>query len=108
MAGVLQKGPGAADEGRRLFDRLQPTLPIVLANLVSVGEVAVTYQRQPRTAAGAASPGRGHSRKAIAVPNRNTKQAYQGAFLSFNLNLNLPPPCTTGFLPPQQHAGHPT
>ena len=44
MAGILAKGPGAADEVRALFDRLQPTLPIVLANLVSIGEVAVAYQ----------------------------------------------------------------
>ena len=36
------------------------------------------------------------------VANVNTKQAYQGQYLSFNLNLNLPPPCTTGFLPAQQ------
>src|SRR4029079_13802836 len=32
------------------------------------------------------------------VANRDTRQPYHGAFLSFNLNLNLPPPCTTGFL----------
>src|SRR5690606_14627620 len=44
VSGILSKGPGAAEEGRALFDRLQPTLPLVLANLVSVGEVAVTYQ----------------------------------------------------------------
>ena len=36
------------------------------------------------------------------LANRDTKQDYQGAYLSFNLNLNLPPPCTTGFLPAQQ------
>ena len=30
VAGILEKGPGAADEVRALFDRLQPTLPIVL------------------------------------------------------------------------------
>ena len=40
--------------------------------------------------------------QAIGVPNRNTKQDYKGVFLSFNLKLNLPPPCTTGFLPAQQ------
>jgi phospholipid/cholesterol/gamma-HCH transport system substrate-binding protein len=44
VRGVLEKGPGAADEARALFERLQPTLPIVLANLVNVGQVAVTYQ----------------------------------------------------------------
>ena len=36
------------------------------------------------------------------MANRNTSQDYKGDYLSFNLNLNLPPPCTTGFLPAQQ------
>ncbi len=40
--------------------------------------------------------------QASGVANRNTKQDYKGAFLCFNLNLNLPPACTTGFLPAQQ------
>jgi phospholipid/cholesterol/gamma-HCH transport system substrate-binding protein len=34
----------AADEVRALFDRVRPTLPIVLANLVSLGEIAVACQ----------------------------------------------------------------
>jgi phospholipid/cholesterol/gamma-HCH transport system substrate-binding protein len=42
------------------------------------------------------------NQQATTLPNRNTKQAYKGGFLSFNLNLNVPPPCTTGYLPPQQ------
>jgi phospholipid/cholesterol/gamma-HCH transport system substrate-binding protein len=40
--------------------------------------------------------------QAINLPNRGTKQDYKGAFLSFNLNLNVPPVCNTGFLPTQQ------
>jgi phospholipid/cholesterol/gamma-HCH transport system substrate-binding protein len=36
------------------------------------------------------------------IANNGTKQAYKGQYLSFNLNVNLPPPCTTGFLPAQQ------
>ena len=43
-------------EVRQLVDRLQPTLPILMANLVSVGQVALTYQRQHRTAAGGVPP----------------------------------------------------
>ena len=39
---------------------------------------------------------------ATGVANRHTRQDYKGAYLSFNLNLNLPPPCVTGFLPAQQ------
>ncbi|MCA4735840.1 MCE family protein, partial [Mycobacterium avium subsp. hominissuis] len=41
-------------------------------------------------------------RDAPQLANRDTKQDYKGLFLSFNLNANLPPPCTTGFLPAQQ------
>jgi phospholipid/cholesterol/gamma-HCH transport system substrate-binding protein len=101
VAKVLQDAAPALDEARALFDRLQPTLPIVLANLVNVGEVAAVYRGNieqllvllPQGAA---------SIQAVGVPNRNTKQDYNGAFLSFNLNLNLPPACTTGFLPAQQ------
>ena len=40
--------------------------------------------------------------QAVGLANTNTKQDYKGAFLGFNLNLNLPPPCTTGFFPIQQ------
>ncbi len=43
VRGVLQNGGPAAEEVRQLFDRLQPTLPIVLANMVSAGKVAATY-----------------------------------------------------------------
>jgi phospholipid/cholesterol/gamma-HCH transport system substrate-binding protein len=101
LAGVINKGAPAADEVRALFDRLQPTLPIVLANLVSVGQVLVTYQPSleqllvllPQGAAVTSATG---------VANRHSRQDYRGAYLSFNLNLNLPPPCVTGFLPAQQ------
>jgi phospholipid/cholesterol/gamma-HCH transport system substrate-binding protein len=36
----------------------------------------------------------------IAVTDRNDE--YRGIYLDFNLNLNLPPPCNTGFLPVRQ------
>jgi len=101
VAGVIDKGGPAAAEVRRLVERLQPTLPILLANLVSVGQVALTYQSDieqllvvfPQTIA---------AEQAGILANLNTKQDYKGQYLSFNLNLNLPPPCTTGFLPAQQ------
>lgn len=101
VKGVLQKTAPAADEVQRLFDQLQPTLPLVLANLVSVGQVAVTY-RDNIEGLLVLLPRGAEISQAITLPTRNTKQAYKGAFLSFNLNLNLPPPCTTGFLPAQQ------
>ena len=42
VRGVLQKTAPATAELTQLFDRLKPSLPIVLTNLVSVGQVAVT------------------------------------------------------------------
>ena len=97
---LLEKGP-AAEQVRQLFERLQPTLPIVLANLVSVGQVAVTYQPGIEQLLVLIPQGVANI-QAIMIANLNTKQAYRGAFLDFNLNINLPPPCTTGFLPIQQ------
>jgi phospholipid/cholesterol/gamma-HCH transport system substrate-binding protein len=115
VAGVLDKGPGAVDEVRALFERLQPTLPIVLANLVSIGEVAVTYQPSLEQLLVLLPQGTAAT-QAVGVHKRNTKQDYEGDALVFNLNAilpafpaplplppqNLPPPCTTGFLPAQQ------
>lgn len=115
VAGILNKGPGAADEVRALLNRLQPTLPIVLANLVSIGEVAVTYQPSLEQLLVLLPQGTAVT-QAVGVHKRNTKQDYKGDALVFNLNLllpllpaplplppqQIPPPCTTGFLPAQQ------
>ncbi len=68
---------------------------------MSLGDIAVVYRHDieqllvllPQGIAGMA---------AIVVPSSNTKQEYRGAQLDFNLNINLPPPCTTGYLPPTQ------
>ena len=43
VAGILRNGPAAADQVRRLFDRINPTLPVVMANLAKIAPVLVTY-----------------------------------------------------------------
>jgi phospholipid/cholesterol/gamma-HCH transport system substrate-binding protein len=115
VAGILDKGPGAADEVRALFNRLEPTLPIVLANLVSIGEVAAAYNPSLEQLLVLLPQGTAVT-QAVGVHKRNTIQDYEGDALTFNLNLmipalpqpiplppqQLPPPCTTGFLPAQQ------
>jgi len=104
LAGVLTKGPGALDEGRALFDRLKPTLPTLLANLVSVEKVAVVYQPAIEQLLVLLPQGTAATAAGM-VADLYNKTDYRGFYLSFNLNLNLPPPCTTGFLPPQQRRG---
>lgn len=98
---LLTQGTSGIEEGRAMLDRVSPALPVLFANLVSLGDIAVVYRHDieqllvllPQGIAAMA---------AIIVPSSNTKQEYRGAQLDFNLNLNLPPPCTTGYVPPAQ------
>ncbi|PQP47891.1 MCE family protein [Mycolicibacterium austroafricanum] len=99
VAGIIQDGAQVADEARQLIDRLQPSLPVLMSNLAGIGRLAVTYNA-------------GIEQLLVLIPmgvqvmaggtvaNRDSK--HPGLVLSFNLNLNLPPPCTTGYLPAQQ------
>jgi phospholipid/cholesterol/gamma-HCH transport system substrate-binding protein len=98
---VLDDGPAAADATRALLDRLQPSLPILMANLTSLDQIGITYRNDLEEILVLLPQGISELQGA-GLANRNTKQAYKGGYLSFNLNLNLPPACTTGFLPPQQ------
>ncbi|QNG17534.1 MCE family protein [Rhodococcus triatomae] len=97
LRSILATGPGAAEEANILFQELSPTLPLLLANLVSVGEVATIYHPSieqilvlypPLTAALATAATGG--------------PIDEGAIVDFSLALNDPPACTTGFLPPDQ------
>ncbi|MCV7100421.1 MCE family protein [Mycobacterium palustre] len=101
VAGVLKNLGPAVDRANALFDRLKPTLPTLLANLVSVGQVAVTYQPALEQLL-VVLPQNVAELQATAIPNLNTKQDYRGLNLDLALNINLPPVCATGFLPPQQ------
>jgi phospholipid/cholesterol/gamma-HCH transport system substrate-binding protein len=101
VQGILTNGPAAADSVRQLVDRVKPTLPIMMANLVSIGQVGVTYRDDIEQLL-VLLPQAISATQAGIIANANTRQAYRGQFLSFNLNINLPPPCTTGFLPAQQ------
>jgi phospholipid/cholesterol/gamma-HCH transport system substrate-binding protein len=101
FAGLIDKGGPATPELRQLVDRLQPTVPLLLANLVSVNDVAISYQPALEQLLVLLPAGTANL-QAGAVANLNTKQDYKGIFLDFNLNINLPQPCTTGFLPIQQ------
>ncbi len=77
-------GPGVTGAGERAncSSGLQPTVPILLANLVSVGQVALTHHNdieQPLAGAHAIA-----AEQAGILANLNTKQAYRGQYLSFN------------------------
>jgi phospholipid/cholesterol/gamma-HCH transport system substrate-binding protein len=93
---IIEQGPGAMGQANALFQQFRPTLPLLLANLVSLGEVGVTYN--PSLEQILVAIPQGVSELAtIAVPNMGGTNR---GFLSFNTStLNSVPPCTTGFLP---------
>jgi phospholipid/cholesterol/gamma-HCH transport system substrate-binding protein len=101
VAGVITKSGPALDQARALIERLQPTLPTLLANLSSIAQVALAYQNDIESLL-VIFPESINAEQAGILGNVNSKQAYKGQYLSFNLNINLPPPCNTGFLPAQQ------
>jgi phospholipid/cholesterol/gamma-HCH transport system substrate-binding protein len=94
---LLQNGPEAANEASRLLEQIKPTLPVLLANLTTIGQIAVTYHPSleqllvllPDSVAieQAASP--------LNDPDGMAKG-------DFALTIDDPPICTVGFLPPSQ------
>ena len=74
---------------------------MILNNLVSVGQILITYQPGLEQLL-VLVPHAVAFTQSAAVPNMHNKSPYAGGFLDFNLNINLPPPCTTGFLPASQ------
>lgn len=92
---VFRTGPGAARQASQLFEQLHLTAPLLVANLSSLGQVAVTYNPSIEQLL-VLLPASISALKTINVPNSGGTNR---AFLDFKLNLNAPPPCTTGFLP---------
>lgn len=100
VAGVIDKGGPAAADAQKLIARINPTLPVILANLVTVGKIAVDYHADIEQLLVLVPQGVANT-QGSSLANKNSNRPYPGGYLSFALNFNLPPPCTTGFLPPQ-------
>ncbi|MEV5833121.1 MlaD family protein [Nocardia sp. NPDC052112] len=96
LRNVIEKTPGAAQQVSSLFQDLRPTLPILLSNLVSVGQVAVTYHSGLEQILVIYPPLTAAFLTAIRGP------VEYGAVVDFHLELNDPPGCTTGFFTPEQ------
>jgi virulence factor Mce-like protein len=93
---LLQQAPGAADEASRLFTQLKPTLPLLLANLTSLGQIGVTYHPSLEQLLVLLPPVVA-STQSFGAPKNNPTGMTMG---DFTLTMNDPPACTVGFLPP--------
>jgi phospholipid/cholesterol/gamma-HCH transport system substrate-binding protein len=93
---LLVTAPGAAGEASNTFAGIRPSFPVLAASLAQLGRVGVIYHRSieqalvifPALMSALITVGGG-------VP------ADEGGKLDFKLDLGDPPPCSTGFLPPQ-------
>jgi phospholipid/cholesterol/gamma-HCH transport system substrate-binding protein len=99
---LLDDAGPAADQARALIERVQPTLPVLLANLVTVGQVGITYQPNLEQILVLLPQAIAQGQSVFVANQYNPGPANAAGSLNLALNLNLPPPCTTGYLPAQQ------
>ncbi|WP_227998258.1 MCE family protein [Nocardia australiensis] len=96
LRNVIDKTPATAQTVSSLFQDLKPTLPLLLSNLVSVAQVGATYHAGLEQVLVVFPPLVAAFMTVVRGP------AEYGAMVDFHLELNDPPGCTTGFLPPDQ------
>ncbi|CAJ1510588.1 MCE family protein [[Mycobacterium] burgundiense] len=94
---VLQTGPTLAQEVSLLLDQVRPTLPILLANLVSLGQVGVTYRPGLEQLLLLLPPVTSYYQSSM--PKNNATGIPLG---DFRISVDDPPGCTVGFLPASQ------
>ncbi|MHC9295712.1 MCE family protein [Mycobacterium sp. LTG2003] len=92
---LLKSGPGFAQETSKLLDQVKPTLPVLLANLTTVGQITLTYNPSIEQLLVLLPPYVAqiqtylHTKNPSGLPNGE-----------FSLGLGDPNSCTVGFLPP--------
>lgn len=92
---TLATAPGATDEASTAFSGIRPNFPTLAASLANLGRVGVIYNKSieqllvvlPALFAAITTAAGGGPQD-------------EGAKLDFKLDLNDPPPCAVGFLPP--------
>lgn len=94
LTSLMERGPDALARATKALNELQPTMPVLVANLVSVGEVGVVYNRSIEQLL-VIYPALVSSLITAIEGARDTGEIK----VDFNLQINETPPCTTGFLP---------
>lgn len=92
---ILAQGPGAADEASRLLTSIKPTLPVLLANLTTISQVAVTYHPSIEQLLVLLPPAISTTQASGAMNNPTGLPMGD-----FELGIGDPPACNVGFLPP--------
>jgi phospholipid/cholesterol/gamma-HCH transport system substrate-binding protein len=96
---VLQRGPGFAQEVSGLLTEVKPTLPVLLANLTTLGQILVTYNPSLEQLL-VMLPAVVAAQQSFGLPKNNSTGLPQAGDFAFT--ISDPPSCTVGFLPPSQ------
>ena len=94
---VLENGPGALDEASRLFQQIKPTLPVLLANLTTIGQIGITYHPSLEQLLVLLPASVAYEQTAGSTnwPDGQSRG-------DFALTIDDPPICTVGFMPQSQ------
>jgi phospholipid/cholesterol/gamma-HCH transport system substrate-binding protein len=96
---VLQSGPGFASEVSGLLNEIKPTLPVLLANLTTLGQILVTYNPSVEQLL-VMLPAVVAAEQGFGLPKNNPTGLPAAGDFAFT--ISDPPSCTVGFLPPSQ------
>ena len=96
---ILQQGPGFAQEVSGLLTQVKPTLPVLLANLTTLGQILVTYNPSLEQLL-VMLPAVVAAQQSFGIPKNNSTGLPQAGDFAFT--ISDPPSCTVGFLPPSQ------
>ncbi|MGX6510655.1 MCE family protein [Rhodococcus sp. SJ-2] len=94
---LLDVAAPAAGQVQAMFEEMEPTMPLLLANLITVEQVAAVYRPSLEQML-VLFPSIMASTQSAALPNADNPA--QNTF--FVNSYNDPPPCIEGFLPPEQ------
>jgi phospholipid/cholesterol/gamma-HCH transport system substrate-binding protein len=95
LRNTLATAPNAIDEANTAFSGIRPSFPALAASLANLGRVGVIYHKSIEQLLVVLPP----LFAAITTAAGGTPQD-EGAKLDFKLDLNDPPPCAVGFVPP--------
>jgi phospholipid/cholesterol/gamma-HCH transport system substrate-binding protein len=92
---TLATAPGATDEASTAFSGIRPSFPALAANMANLGRVGVIYHKSIEQLL-VVLP----ALFAAIITMAGGAPLDEGGKLDFKLDLNDPPPCAVGFIPP--------
>ena len=98
LRSVLQNAPGATSVADQLLQDINPSLPIIMANTVGIGQVTLTYNDSIQQLLVVYPALMGSLQTLVQYAEKHENKLP----LDFHLMLNDPPACSMGYLAPEQ------